>query len=130
MTVPNVGTTVTASFAIPVSGPVVSGVVFDDANGNGVKDANETGDPLRGVYADYNDNGVLDVGEPSAATDDGGVYFLDVPTDQAFTLRATSGYFGGPTGTQSATRYALKFVAATKQTGLNFGLFASAQTIA
>ncbi|MBY0459589.1 MAG: hypothetical protein K2V38_19905, partial [Gemmataceae bacterium] len=46
----------------------VSGVVFADANGNGVRDAGENGVNGVRVYADLNNNGVRDANEPSAVT--------------------------------------------------------------
>jgi hypothetical protein len=46
----------------------VSGVVFADANGNGVQDAREGGVNGVRVYADANNNGVRDAGERSAVT--------------------------------------------------------------
>jgi hypothetical protein len=46
----------------------VSGTVFADANGNGVRDAGENGVNGVRVYLDTNGNGVRDLGEPSAVT--------------------------------------------------------------
>jgi hypothetical protein len=55
----------------------VSGTVFNDLNGDGVRQTNEPG--LAGVivYADLNDNGVFEPGDPSATTDASGNYVLN-----------------------------------------------------
>ncbi len=54
----------------------VSGVVYEDVNGNGVRDAGESGNSGRTVFADYNRNLTLDGNEPSAVTDSNGNYTL------------------------------------------------------
>ena len=59
---------------------LVSGRVFDDADADGVFDLGETALAGRTVYADLNDNAVLDTGEPSAVTAGKGVYTLLVPS--------------------------------------------------
>ncbi|MCO6454069.1 MAG: tandem-95 repeat protein [Pirellulaceae bacterium] len=55
---------------------IVRGVVWSDANANGVLDAGEPGLTGWRVYSDLNANGVLDVGEPSAFSGTGGSYVL------------------------------------------------------
>lgn len=59
-----------------VGGKSIAGSVFNDANNNGVKDNGEIG--LGGiiVYADLNNDGKLDPGDPSAATAADGSYAL------------------------------------------------------
>ncbi len=60
----------------------ISGSVFVDANGNGLRDVGETGlSPIQGentpsvrVYLDTNGNEVLDAGEPTTITDSNGQY--------------------------------------------------------
>lgn len=42
----------------------ISGVVFDDTNGNGVRDAGESGIPGQRVYVDINRDGEFGIGEP------------------------------------------------------------------
>jgi hypothetical protein len=60
---------------ISVNGSI-GGVVFNDANGNGVKDAGDAGIQGRTVYEDANNNNVLDAGEQTATTDINGAYSL------------------------------------------------------
>src|SRR5262249_52041153 len=54
----------------------ISGFVYNDLNGNGVKDANESALAGRTVYIDGNNNSVLDAGEKSALTNSSGMYSL------------------------------------------------------
>ncbi len=57
----------------------VRGVVFNDANGNGIYDANEQGLAGWKIYIDANENGVWDEDEPNETSDsDGGYGFIDL----------------------------------------------------
>ncbi len=64
----------------PVKGRV-SGLIFHDANGNGLQDSGELGLPGWTVYSDLNQNNQYDLGEPATATCANGSYALDVPDD-------------------------------------------------
>lgn len=55
----------------------VQGQVFDDRNGNGVRDRGEQGIAGRTVFADTSGNGVQDSWEPFAVTNDRGLYRID-----------------------------------------------------
>src|SRR3954470_13330225 len=57
--------------ARPVS---ISGNVFKDTNGDGFKDASETGLSGWKLFIDANNNGTLDAGEVTATTDASGNY--------------------------------------------------------
>jgi uncharacterized delta-60 repeat protein len=60
-----------------LGGTRIIGSVFEDTNGNGVRDVfnpTEPDDVGRTVFLDLNTNGVLDAGEPQTATDGGGNY--------------------------------------------------------
>ncbi|MCA9249009.1 MAG: cadherin-like domain-containing protein, partial [Planctomycetales bacterium] len=46
----------------------ITGTVFHDANGNGLRDADERGLSGITIYLDLNDNGLLDAGEPVSIT--------------------------------------------------------------
>jgi hypothetical protein len=54
----------------------VTGTIFNDDNGNGVKSAEETGISGVAVYVDANDNGVKDNGEISTTSANDGTYAL------------------------------------------------------
>ncbi len=53
-----------------------SGMKFHDLDADGVKDEGEPGLAGWTIYVDYNDNGVLDAGEPSAVTIADGTYTI------------------------------------------------------
>ena len=55
----------------------LSGIVFNDADGDGQQDANESGLGDWTVYLDANSNGQLDTGEVSAVSDSGGGYTFE-----------------------------------------------------
>jgi serine-aspartate repeat-containing protein C/D/E len=58
----------------------ISGIVFDDLNGNGVRETGEPGLAGQLIYLDQNFNGVQDKGEPNTFTDATGAYsFTDLP---------------------------------------------------
>ena len=72
---------------VPATGSI-SGVVFDDLNANGVRDAGDYG--LSGwlIYADLNNNNRLDPGEASAFTDKTGAYRLGSLAAGNYIIRA------------------------------------------
>jgi len=57
----------------------ISGTVFRDSDGNGVRDAGEVGLSGWRVWDDLNNNGLLDSGEASTLTNSLGNYTLNVP---------------------------------------------------
>lgn len=67
----------------------VSGVKFFDANSNGARDGSEAG--LAGVtfYVDYNDNAVLDAGEPSAVSAADGSWSIANVNTGSYKVRET-----------------------------------------
>ena len=60
-------------------GPVLTGKIFNDLNGNGTKESGEAGLPKRRIFVDADDDGRFDSGERSAVTDEDGRYSLSVP---------------------------------------------------
>jgi hypothetical protein len=65
-----------------------SGTKFFDANANGRRDAREPGIPRFLVWADYDDDGVHDAGEPYSVTDRRGRYVI-FDIRGTYTLRET-----------------------------------------
>jgi hypothetical protein len=65
----------------------VTGRVFHDADGNGSRGSTEFGLGGWRVFADANNNGVLDTGERSTLTSDGGTYSLGSLRPGAYTIR-------------------------------------------
>ena len=78
----------------------VSGTIYDDLNGNRVRDEGELGLAGWTVYADANSNGALDAGEVSALTDAAGAYRLTLPIGHGYSLLLlpkTESFRTGPT---------------------------------
>ena len=60
----------------PTAG-IISGLKFNDLNGNGVMDAGDPGLPGWTIYVDYNNDGIFDPAtEPSAVTGAGGTFTI------------------------------------------------------
>jgi hypothetical protein len=70
------GSQVSGDFGVvaPTTGGQIRGTVFNDQDGDGVKDAGEPGLILTTVYNDANNNSKLDAGEPRTMTDGLGAY--------------------------------------------------------
>jgi ELWxxDGT repeat protein len=65
----------------------VRGTVFHDANGDGVQDAGEAGAPGFFVYLDADNDGALDLAEPTAATINNGTFELAELPAGTYTIR-------------------------------------------
>jgi hypothetical protein len=76
---PDVATLSDAGRIGTVISPTASGILFDDANENGVQDAGENGLAGRTVFEDLNNNGSVDAGETTAITDAGGTFQFAFP---------------------------------------------------
>lgn len=78
-----------------------SGTKFFDANANGRRDAGEPGIPRFLIWADYDDDGVRDAGEPFTVTDRRGRYVLsDIrPPGGSYRLREALARSGGTLAT-------------------------------
>ncbi|MGE5608344.1 MAG: SdrD B-like domain-containing protein, partial [Bacillota bacterium] len=67
--------------------PTIQGIVYLDADGDGLRDAAESGLNTWVVFADLNNNGQLDAGEPSAITRADGSYSLSVASPGTYTIQ-------------------------------------------
>lgn len=65
----------------------VAGTVWNDINGDGVRDASDAGIAGWTVFADLNTNKVLDAGEPSSVTDAAGGYTVTGLTTGQYKIR-------------------------------------------
>jgi subtilisin family serine protease len=74
----------------------VAGVAFDDANGNGTREAGEAVLSGRTVYLDTNNDGTPGAGEPTRTTDAGGAYRFGGLQPGTYTVRQVvpSGWTG------------------------------------
>ena len=63
--------------AIDLRTCAAEGTKFFDLDADGVRDANEPGIPGFEIFADYDNDGKLDPGEPSTVSDSSGRYVLD-----------------------------------------------------
>ena len=64
------------SFTMVAQTGNVTGTVYNDLNGNGIKDGTEVGISAAVLFADINANGVNDSGEPTATTNSSGLYTI------------------------------------------------------
>ena len=110
--------------AVPNSGSV-SGRFFNDLNGNHKQDQNEPGLAYWQAYADLNNNGVYDVGEPSGFADVRGTYTIKNLVPGSYVIREVrqEGWTRTlPAGTWPTHGFYKVKVSANKNvTGLNFG---------
>lgn len=75
----------------PAVTPSVSGVVFQDLNNDGVRDAGEQAQGGRLVWVDSNGNGGFDAGEVSTTTAADGTYKLtNLPSGTALTVMSVN----------------------------------------
>jgi large repetitive protein len=75
------------SFGFRQINPDITGTAFIDTNGNGVRDTGETGATNVYIYADLDGDNRPDLGEPSARTNESGVYTLRLVTPGTFAIR-------------------------------------------
>lgn len=64
----------------------ITGMKFNDLNGNGTRDAGEAGVAGWTIFLDTNTNGVLDAGETSTVTDAAGQFRFDLLLPGAYTV--------------------------------------------
>ena len=72
------------NFPIPGS---VSGIKYNDVNGNGQRDVGEPGLAGFVIYVDINNDGIIGVGEPASITDSQGRFQINNVLPGAFTVR-------------------------------------------
>ena len=99
----------------------ISGTVFRDADGDGVRDTGEGGVARAKVYLDANGNDRLDSGERSVLSADNGSYTLTGLPAGGLTVRvlAPSGY---ARSYPSSGKHTVQLAAGASVTGKNFGL--------
>ena len=101
--------------------PQVSGFVFNDTNGNGIRDPRESFLAGAVVYVDLNHNGRLDGNEDFVQVGQDGRYSFILPGAGTFTIR-TERFAGMSVTTPFAKKYRLTFKTAQIVRNVNFGL--------
>jgi hypothetical protein len=102
----------------------ISGMKYNDANGNGIRDAGESG--LEGwvIYIDENNNNVMDSGEESDTTDSDGQYSFNSLSNGTYTIREVdqTGWSQTEPGPDSGLEYSVVITNTDKvHTGIDFG---------
>ncbi len=120
----SVGPAVTGvDFGLFVKGSI-SGTVFNDTNGNGIRDSGESGFSGKTVFLDTNSNGALNAGEPSMVTDSQGAYSFTNMAAGSYRVRVVVA-----TGTTQTTLNpsVINITSNASVSGADFGLFTQAQ---
>jgi uncharacterized delta-60 repeat protein len=99
----------------------VSGTVFIDKDGDGVKDANETGEGNVRVYVDADKNGGFAASERSVLTDGSGNYTLTGLTPGTYTIREVVPLTFTQTLPTGGAAYTVTVAAKGNTSGKNFG---------
>jgi hypothetical protein len=105
----------------PPTGASISGTVWNDLDGDGVKDSNEVGVANITVYNDANNNSKLDTGEKTTVTDASGLYTLASLSSGSYKIRQI--LQSGWVQTTPANNYGWTITLASNQqlAGKNFG---------
>ena len=107
--------TATANFELTQT-VIISGNIFNDANGNKVKDAGEAGQANVTVYLDLNNNGTFDFVDMRTTTDASGNYSFIVPFGTYVVREVAPSGFAQTTGSKTLT-----LAKAQVSTGVNLG---------
>jgi ELWxxDGT repeat protein len=105
----------------PPTGGSISGTVWNDLDGDGMKDSNEVGVANMSVYNDANNNSKLDTGEKTTVTDATGLYSLRGLSSGSYKIRQI--LQSGWVQTTPANNYSWTITLASNQqlTGKDFG---------
>lgn len=111
-----------------VISPTASGLLFDDANENGVQDAGEVALAGRTVFEDLNNNGLVDAGETTAVTDAAGIFRFAFPVGNHLVraVLASNDHQTLPTGAPGFPRPGVNITvtAGTVNSSAKFGIYA------
>jgi Ca2+-binding RTX toxin-like protein len=99
----------------------ISGVVYNDANGNGMMDAGETGLAGRAVYIDDNNNGMPDNNEQVTLTGASGSYSFGFLAAGIYTIRTVLPAGWTQTDPPSGLPHVVILLEGQVLTGQNFG---------
>ncbi|GAB5401791.1 MAG: Ig-like domain-containing protein [Aureliella sp.] len=123
-----VNDTATVNFGFESLDTSITGVKWNDANADGLRDAGETGLAGIWIYIDEDGDNRIDIGEPATQTDENGAYSLNFPGPGTYTIREViePGFqqtFPGPAfdNEHTITLTGDPAIDADRVAGLNFG---------
>ncbi len=102
----------------------ISGIKFNDLDGDAEPDVNEPGLSGRTIYLDTNNNQLIDTGEPSTVTDvDGSYSFTNLATLTTYSVVEVpqEGWEQTFPEVEDAGRWTVVLEAGERRTGINFG---------
>jgi ELWxxDGT repeat protein len=111
-------------------GATVSGTVFNDFDGDGVRDTSDNPLPGRTVYDDADNDGLLDPAEWRTVTDEAGVYRLDGLSAGTHRVRLYLPPRWKQTSPPGGAGYTVMLTASQTVTGKNFSAQGTAPAVA
>ncbi len=101
----------------------ITGRVWEDSDGNQSQNGGESGLENISVYLDLNENGVLDLNEPTTDTDASGDYIFTNLDAGSYDVRIDESSLQGPPAYNATTTVPVEVTLGdnTDQTGVNFG---------
>jgi serine-aspartate repeat-containing protein C/D/E len=113
------------NFGLRAAFATIAGAVYDDADQSGTRGSGEGGVAAVRIYADLDDDGVLDPGEPATATSSNGSYALQIPVSDSpirvVTLRAIASAGWAALAPVDGVRPDLSVTGGTQTGGQDFG---------
>jgi uncharacterized delta-60 repeat protein len=110
-----------ATFKAPTLPASISGLVWNDVNGNGTKDTGEVGIAGRTLFLDDDNDNVLDAGESTSTTDANGAYQVGGLFAGTHRVRQVLPPGWSQTSPASGGAVSITLVAGQEYTGANFG---------
>jgi hypothetical protein len=114
--------TITEDFSMPPSPGIVTGQVWLDSNGNGLKDSGEQGLTGRKVFIDIDADGVRDPLEPRVLTDASGGYQFDFYVSGSFTIGVEDGTGEAQTFPANGADHTVTVTTGRTVSGVDFGV--------
>ncbi len=114
--------TITEDFSMPPAPGIVTGQVWLDSNGNGLKDSGEQGLTGRKVFIDIDADGVRDPLEPRVLTDASGGYQFDFYVSGSFTIGVEDGTGEAQTFPANGADHTVTVTTGRTVSGVDFGV--------
>lgn len=114
--------TITEDFTMPPTPGIVTGQVWLDSNGNGLKDSGEQGLANHKVFIDVDNDGVRDPLEPRVLTDSSGSYQFDFYVSGSFTIGVEDATGEAQTYPASGADHTVAVTTGRTVSGVDFGV--------